>query len=46
MPRRRDLPEAKPWYFAATVIDAAGFAKRQTRGAACASRDWEPRSLR
>jgi hypothetical protein len=33
MPRRRDLPEAKPWYFAAAMIKAAGLAERQTRDA-------------
>jgi hypothetical protein len=43
MPRRRDLPGAKPWPFPAARITAGGFAKRQTRGAACLRCD--PESL-
>jgi hypothetical protein len=31
MPRRRDLPEAKPWPFPAARSHAGGFAERQTR---------------
>ena len=34
MPRRRDLPVAKPWPFPAELIAAGGFAERQTRDAA------------
>ena len=31
MPRRRDLPGAKPWPFPAEKSPAGGFAERQTR---------------